>query len=305
MITLTKIRQLDIEPTEKSRPHYVYAASGLAQVGNRLYIVADDELHLAVFDQQDSKPGKWIRLLQGNLPIDYDERKKAKPDLESITHIPPYEHAPHGALLVVPSMSRKTRINGMLLALDQDQQPTEQVIPIDFSELRPKLTELVQELNIEGIVISTATVKLFHRGSKDKSKSAVFELDAAQFLNDLHDSHTISPKRILKTTEYELGIIEDVPLQFTDAVRLPEGRILFLATAENSTNAYDDGVTHGSAAGILDSAGKIKQITLFEGKEKLEGVSAKLKGSKINLLLVSDTDNQTKPANLFSAELEI
>lgn len=300
-VELKTIRRLEIEPTEASRPNYVYAASGLARVGSQLYIVADDELHLAVFTTQDIKPGKWIRLAPGNLPLDYDERKKAKPDLESITHIPAYEYAPNGALLVVPSMSRKTRINGMLLVLDENRRPTDQILPIDFSAVRPKLTELVQELNIEGIVVTDKIVKLFHRGSKDKSSSAVIELDATQFLKNLHDTHTIDPNSIRNKTEYDLGAIADVPLQFTDAVRLPDDRTLFLATSENSTNAFDDGASFGSAVGILNKVGKVETIARFFGREKLEGASARINGNAIDLLLVSDTDNLNKPAHLFSA----
>jgi len=300
-ITLEKVRQLDIQPTEASRPKYVYAASGLARIDNRLYIVADDELHLAVFDEGTTTPGTWIRLATGSLPLDYDQRKKAKPDLESITYISSYDYASNGALLVVPSLSRKSRINGMLLLLDENKHPTDQILPIDFTAIRPKLSEMVEELNIEGIVVAAETVKLFHRGSKGRSKSAVIETDTKQFLKDLHDTHTISPDFIVKKTEYDLGAISDVPLQFTDAVQLPDRRTLFLATSENSTNAFDDGASFGSAVGILNKLGEVEKIERFIGHEKLEGVSAKSDGNELVLLLVSDTDNEKHPANLFRA----
>ncbi|MBX3150292.1 hypothetical protein KF728_09110 [Candidatus Obscuribacterales bacterium] len=304
-IQLRKVRQLDIEPTADSRPKYVYAASGLARIDDQLYIVADDELHLAIFEENSSIPGKWLRLASGSLPVDYDQRKKAKPDLESITYIEPYEYASNGALLVVPSMSRKTRINGMLLLLDENKRPTDQVLPIDFTAIRQTLTDLVEELNIEGVVVTAETVKLFHRGSKDKSKSAVIDTDAKQFLKDLHDTHAIRPDFIIDTTEYELGAIADVPLQFTDAVQLSDRRILFLATSENSTNAFDDGASFGSAVGILSRLGEVEKMERFVGQEKLEGVSVRSKGKELELLLVSDTDNQDQPANLFKAFISL
>jgi len=305
MLALNKIRTLDIEPTVATRPKYVYAASGLARIAETLYIVADDELQLAVFNSNDMKPGSWIRLLPGTLPDDYDERKKAKPDLESITHVQPYEFAPHGALLVVPSMSKKTRINGLVLALDSNGVPEGQPLPIDFTVVREKLKTLVRELNIEGIVVGKKTVKLLHRGSKNKSKSAVIELDASRFLKDLHDSHTIGDDYVQDTTEYgDLGGIDDIPFQFTDAVALPDERILFLVTAENTENSFDDGASAGSAVGILGKNGKVEKVVRFDSKEKLEGVSARVNANSIELLMVSDTDDQTKPAGLFAARLE-
>ncbi len=300
-IQLKKLRQLEIEPTASSRPKYIYAASGLARIDDQLYIVADDELHLAIFNEKSTEPGKWLRLASGSLPLDYDQRKKAKPDLESITYIEPYEYASNGALLVVPSMSRKTRVNGMLLLLDENRRPTDQVLPIDFTAIRQTLTDLVEELNVEGVVVTAETVKLFHRGSKDKSKSAVIETNAKQFLKDLHDTHSIRPDFIVNTTEYELGAIADVPLQFTDAVQLPDRRTLFLATSEDSTNAFDDGASFGSAVGILNRVGEVEKMERFFGHEKLEGVSVRIEGKELELLLVSDTDNQNQPANLFKA----
>lgn len=304
MLQLTKIRTLDIAPSEKNRPAYVYAASGLVKIDNRLYTVADDELQLAVFEYPGDKPGSWFRLLPGELPQDYQERKKAKPDLESLTLLEPYEYAPYGALLAVPSMSKKVRINGLLVPLDQDRMPTANPLPIDFTKLRAKLAEMIVELNIEGTVVDKDRVRLFHRGSKGKSSSAVVELNARQFLKDLHDSHVVSVEEEIKCKEYQFGSVDDVPLQFTDAVSLPDKRTLFLATAENSGNAYDDGASLGSSVGLMDEAGKVTNMFNIAGRNKLEGVSVAMENGRINMLLVSDTDDQTKPAALFRTSIE-
>ncbi len=315
MIELSKIRDLTIAPMGESRPQYVYAASGLVKIENRLYIVADDELHLALFELGDDKPGTWLRLMPGMLPVDYQERKKAKPDLESITHLPPYEYATHGALLVVPSLSRKNRIGGVLVPLNDELKPAadadgngtgiDGMLPIDFTAVREKLKQSINELNVEGIAVFPDSIKLFHRGSKDKSKSAVVELDLKSFLKDLHDSHSINSDRIIDIREYDLGEIDGLALHFTDAVALNDTHLIFLATAEDTSNAYDDGVSRGSAVGVMDKNGKVERILRFDGHAKLEGVSARAEVAdgvaKTRLLLVSDTDDQTKPACLFEA----
>lgn len=303
MLTLEKVRQLDIAPAETSRPSYVYSASGLVELGNRFYIVADDELHLAVFENDSKKLGHWVRLLPGKLPLDYDQRKKEKPDLESIAHLGPYEYAPHGALLMVPSMSRRNRINGILLTLDENGEIVGEPLPIDFGDLRDKLKDMVEELNIEGALFLQKKIKLLHRGSRGKSKSAVIDIDAAPFLKQLHDTHKPSADTIRGMTEYDIGVIAGVPLQFTDAVKISDDRFLFVATAEDTTNAIDDGASLGSAVGIIDAAGRIERVIRFDSREKLEGVSAKIIDGtdKIELMLVGDADNEKVPACLFQS----
>lgn len=303
MLVLEKVRQLDIAPAQTSRPSYVYAASGLVELGNRFYIVADDELHLAVFEKNVEKLGSWIRLLPGALPLDYDQRKKEKPDLESIALLSPYEYAPHGALLMVPSMSKRNRINGVLLTLNSEREIAGEPLPIEFGDLRERLKDMVEKLNIEGVVFLRNTIKLFHRGSRGKSKSAVIDIEAAPFLKQLHDTHKPSAENIRGMTEYEIGEIAGVPLQFTDAVKISDDRILFLATAEDTTNAIDDGASLGSAVGIIDAAGKIERVVRFDSREKLEGVSARIIDGtdKIELMLVADTDNEKVPACLFQS----
>ncbi len=304
MIKLDKVRELRLDmKTTPSRPDYVYAASGLVRHEEKLLVVADDELHLAVFDFHNEGPGTLLRLLPGTLPDDYQARKKAKPNLESITLLPPYEYAPHGALLVVPSMSRRNRIDGLMMLLDRQQLSNSQFVPLDFTQIRAKLASMVKELNVEGIVIGKKAVKLFHRGSKNKSRSTVFELNADQFLKDMHDSHIISGDHIQNHIEYDLGDIDGVALQFTDAVALSDDRVLFLATAENTDNAYEDGATSGSALGIIGSDGRIEYVAKIEGTEKLEGVSVTINSSHIELLLVADTDDQSKPSSLFKTTI--
>ncbi|MDZ4837551.1 MAG: hypothetical protein SGJ27_27510 [Candidatus Melainabacteria bacterium] len=304
MLELTKIRTLDIAPSAQNRPAYVYAASGLVKIDNRLYTVADDELHLAVFEFPGDKPGNWYRLLPGALALDYKERKKAKPDLESLTLLEPYEYAPHGALLAVPSMSKKKRIKGLLIPLDKDRKPSANPLPIDFTQLREKLAGKIEELNIEGSIVDSKFVRLFHRGSKGKSKSAVIQMNVDQFLKDLHDSHVISAGDDIEFEEYKIGSVDQVPLQFTDAVSLPDKRTLFLATAEDSDNAYDDGASLGSAVGILDEKGRITHIHNIRGRHKLEGVSVAVQNGHLDLLTVSDTDDETKPSALFRTTIE-
>lgn len=318
MIALEKVRELVIEPLSENRPAYVVSASGLVRLENRIFIVADDELHLAEFDLRSSQPGRWFRLLPGMLPSDYKERKKQKPDLETITRIQPDTYAAGGALLVMPSMSRSNRVNGAMLHLENGQVSAESPIPIDFSDIRNKLTESIDGLNVEGIAIQKKVTKLFHRGSKTKGKSVVVELDTEAFLHDLHDTHRPSSTCISKLREYDLGDIEGVGLSFTDAVPMSDGRIVFLAAAEATDDEYQDGASLGSSLGIMKGNGDIERIVRIAGREKFEGICADYLSPGIHsgissdavmrtleILLVSDTDNEKVPANLYRASVSL
>lgn len=87
----------------RGQPH-LSAASGLVRLGQRLYVVADDELHLGIFKDstvtgQAPSKGKLLRLLEGDLPNKMEKRKKAKPDLETLALLPALPGFDTGALL--------------------------------------------------------------------------------------------------------------------------------------------------------------------------------------------------------------
>jgi hypothetical protein len=58
---------------------------------------------------------------------------------------------------------------------------------------------------------------------------------------------------------YDLGAIDGVPLSFTDACGLPDGRMLYVAVAER-----DDGMNLGTMIGVIDHDGSARQTPLRE-----------------------------------------
>ena len=299
MLKLNKVRDLNLPRGSGQHNDYVYSASGLVEFKNELFIVADTELSIAIFPSETGKEGRYLRLFPGEQPSDSAALKKVKPDLESIAVLPESKYAPQGALLMVPSLSRANRVRGALLTFNDGEISA--AIPIDFSEVHKELSVKIKELNIEGIAITDKSVKLFHRGSKGNDKSAVIDLDLSGFINKLFDTHQLLAEQITGIKSYDLGERGGCDLAFTDAFTLPDGRIIFLAAAENSSNAYDDGVNAGSAIGILSKNSEIERIENIEGSTKLEGVCAKKNGSGFKLKMVSDSDDEKIPSGLYSA----
>ena len=97
------LQTLQLEPADHPLGQcHMSAASGLVRVRQRLYVVADDALHLGIFNDPTTPPagaapasaldypkGSLLRLLDGDLPQDQAKRKKLKPDFESLVHLPP------------------------------------------------------------------------------------------------------------------------------------------------------------------------------------------------------------------------
>ena len=88
---------------------HLSAASGLVRIGRRLYVVADDDNMLGIFDLDHHRPGTLRRLFEGDLPAAHEARKATKADLDSLTVLPPFPSNPMGALLALGSGAGSAR----------------------------------------------------------------------------------------------------------------------------------------------------------------------------------------------------
>jgi hypothetical protein len=292
MILLSPIKTLTLSlPSHKDRHPHLSAASGLVQVGNWLYVVADDENHLGLFARDGDGHGELIPLFSGDLPLELEERKTAKPDLEVLTLIPVSKKYPNGALLALGSGSKEARHKGAIISFN-DQGELGDAEIIDLALLYHELKEEI------GKII------LFQRGNKKNKLNATIRFSLKQFYQytltkDKKSKHKLNA--IIRP--YDLGEIAGVPLCFTDATTLPDGTIIFTAAAENTSDAYLDGQCMGSIIGVINSQSDLHSIIAVDKIIKAEGVEAQLVNNKIHLLLVTDADDATLPAQVYAAEL--
>jgi hypothetical protein len=307
MIALKKVRDLDlVAPAQPGRKPHLSAASGLVHIGSHLYVVADDELSLAVFDDENGKPGELIRLLSGELPLDPIARKDKKADFESLLLLPPFPGFDHGALFALSSGSKKkTRHVSALLRLAKDKTVRGGAVQFDLAAAYEPLHHEFAHLNIEGAVVYDGELRLFQRGNKKDRSNAILRCKLSPVLEALSEGREIGALELIAVTRIELGDLDGIPFSFTDAAVLSSGNMVFSAAAEDTDNEVDDGPCAGSAAGIVTPQGDVISLEQVSGKVKLEGVAVSESGGNANLLLVSDADDAEVPATLYASTIEL
>lgn len=273
---------------------HLSAASALVRTGGYLYVVADDELHLGVFDEKGLQPGRLLQLFAGELPLTKAERKAAKPDLEALALLPAGEGLDHGALLALGSGSTLTRQTGVLLALDAVGAVAGDPRLLDLAALYAPLRERFSDLNIEGAFLLGEQFILLQRGNQGGSANAVVRYAWSDLRACLIDATAAAPTP-QAIDVMQLGELDGVALGFTDGAALAGGRWLFSAVAENTTDSYQDGACVGTLIGLVEADGAVQRIAELDGRWKVEGIALDEAG---DLLLVTDADDPATAASL-------
>jgi hypothetical protein len=304
MIEIEPVRTLTLQkPSRPGRPAYVSAASGLVRAGSHLYVVGDDENHLGIFPARGTQPGILAPILEGKLPLEVEARKRKKRDLESLARLPPLGDHRHGALLAFGSGSKRRRRAGVLLGLDAQGRLDGERSEIDLSPLYKELDDRLDGVNIEGAVVIGAELVLLQRGNTGDGRNARICLQLDRALATLVNKGRLGADALIDIEEVDLGAVGDVPLGFSDGAALPDGRMVFSAVAEDTSDSYVDGPCRGAAIGVLGRDGRVQRIEMIDRRYKVEGVEAALEGNAISVLLVTDADDVEVPASLLRCEI--
>ena len=254
---------------------FISSASGLLLLRDHFYVVSDDERSLVCLPSSLKGSATLIPLLEGELPMDQQLRKKMKPDFESIIHLPHSD-----SLLCLASGSKENRSKCALVT--KDYQVTELSLQNTFDQLR----RIIPELNIEGGLVLGNIVRLFQRGNGQNRQSAIIDLELSSFLQD--------KVKDLQVRAIDLGMLDRFPLSFTDACLVgPE--CFFLAAAESTESTYLDGEFLGAVLGKMNRAGDVLEIHPIEIPFKPEGLF--IDGT--NVFVVTDADDRSKASGLY------
>ncbi len=304
-IQLKRFRELTVISSKKSKtPHKLSAASGIIEAHNSIYVVIDDAVELGVFPKPPAMTaGKLFPLFLENLPLDPKERKKRKPDLESLVFIGANYFPPAGALLVLPSGSKPNRMRGSLVSFHSNGEPFINPKDISFRNLYERLLSSFPDLNIEGAVQVGTTLKLFQRGNGPTAQNATIDISLSGIAETLKLGRDLNPDLIRKIRHHKLGKLHGVALGFTDAYSSPAMGTWFLAAAESSESTFLDGKYVGSVIGKLDSEGEVSFVKELASPYKPEGLWIDESSSDHFFYVVTDADDPDRTAEMYQGVL--
>ena len=291
----------DVRPLRCDDGTAVTAASGIAPLGDG-WLIAQDDATFAAWRRSDS-----VTLVRVLPPVDGHDRfseaagtKRLKPDLEVAC---PAEVDGGPAVLLLGSGSTSRRMRGVLVRL-VDGRPVAAAAELGplYDRVAQRLGLSLEHLNLEGASRHGPSMRWFNRGSLPAgvpSGSVDVPLSAlvAALLGRAHPgSATVDLPR-----SYDLGEAEGVGLAVTDAVALPDGRVLLSAAAEDTPNAVDDGPVVATALALVDGEEvlAVAPIPEVSGRvHKIEGLALReFRDDELHLLAVVDDDDPTSPSS--------
>jgi SAM-dependent methyltransferase len=267
----------------------VRAASAVSRLGDGWLVAQDDAVH-----------GAWWRPggVQGHeVFASSTGTKHLKPDLEAACLVP---HRGGQAVLLLGSGSGRGRTTAVLV---RDGPGGPHVVSADLAPLYDAVARELgvprDVLNLEGACLLDGVLRWFHRGSTAaEAPSSSADLDLAALLAAVTGGGPLGQVVPRSPRRYDLGEVDGVGLAVTDAVALPDGRVLVSAAAEDTPNPVDDGPVVGTALALLDGDDVLGVAPLPEvGDEphKVEGIALvhPTPSGPLRLLAVVDDDDET------------
>lgn len=240
----------------------IFAASSLLNFNDKIFVCCDDQYSL--YELKDDHV--WVQYNSINspdLPTDPVERKRLKPDFETLLSSLFHDNT----ILLIPSGSKSNRINALKFDLTSNHFSS-----FDMSGFYKDLASEVQQINIEGSAVFGGNYLFMNRGIQSEASSLI-TVDPTTF-------------KIKSVLPIDFGSIEGVRLHGSELC-VYQNNLFALAVAEASPNSYDDGEIFGSSIFkiSLDSFNILDQWK-FDRPIKAEGLCR----WKDKWLVVTDPD---------------
>ncbi|RZO54642.1 MAG: hypothetical protein EVA89_27595 [Sandaracinaceae bacterium] len=254
------------------RPDFVRAASGIAAVEGGWVIAQDDLAWVAVRRPDGGLDALPLPAGPGGARI-FEERlgnRDDKPDLESAVTLP------DGRALLFGSGASPGRVSVVIVDAAARATRVVDAAPL-YAALRARTDLSGSELNLEGAAVVGDALWLFQRGNGAPRDgilpiNAVAEISLDAMLAYLDGGPTPPLRRV---RAFDLGRAGDVAYGFTDAAS-DGARVWFLASAEDSPDALQDGPIVGTRVGTIEGErirwGPVREPDGAPSERKLEGL---------------------------------
>ena len=242
-------------------------------------------------------------MLPGERTDSAHERKAAKPDLEVLTVLPPFESHPYGALLGLGSGSTPERDRGFAWGLAADGSLHGEPLQLDLAPLYSLLREHMEALNVEGAAVMGDELWLLQRGNSEEGLNLVVSLELSEVLDSLLRDRTLAAPELRGMLAFDLGELEGSALTFSDASPLGGDLLVFTASAEDSPARTTTARSSGRWSGTIDRGGEVRRLRTIDRNHKVEGVHAALDTGVVTMTFVCDQDDPEIPSPLLSATM--
>ena len=287
----------------------VTAASAIAPLGGGWLVAQDDATSAAWLRDGSVTPVRVLPPVEGlDRFSEAAGTKRLKPDLEVAC---PAEVDGEPAVLLLGSGSTDRRTRGVLVRL-VDGHPV-----VQAGELAP-LYALVAErlgvpdgqLNLEGASRHGGTVRWFNRGNLAAGvRPGSVDVPLAGLVDAVLGRGDAAAVPVEQPLVYDLGEVAGVGLAVTDAIALPDGRLLLSAAAEDTPNAVDDGPVVAAALVLVDgdTVLDVAAVPEVDGHvPKVEGLALRAaRDGEVDLLAVVDDDDPTRPSTALELQVQL
>jgi len=311
---------MKISIIRKARLDDIASASGVEVVNGIIYILSDDSSFLYKIKHDLTVLDK-IELYSSNATNPVHIPKPEKVDLECIGQFPinGFQH-----LLLLGSGSKSPqRDKGFLVKLPTNYNRKHIVWEVDLSRLYAlfRSDERITtngEINIEGLAFSDSKAYLVNRGNVSGSQNVVLSFSKEEFVEYVQGHMDGVPFPSIHPIT--LPEMNGVPLGFTGA-DFYDNHFWITCSAENTSNAYDDGKVEGSMLGNLiveernngrynEEVIKMDSLTAFMDNEvlfaeKVESVSFYELDQKGHYTALAVTDNDGGASTILLLDIEL
>lgn len=273
------------------------SASGVEYINGSIYVIGDDSPFLYTLDNNFSIIDKL--LITGNDSMPNGRVPKAiKSDFESMAA---FSKRGNTYILVLSSGSKKiTRDTIHLISIKENRVIKSKNIRPLYEEIRKKagLSDS-DDINFEALAINNSSVFMLQRGNNNEN--LVIAFSKRDFMRYVKKKNSQIPE--FSITRFNLPELENTIAGFSGVCILPDNSgLLFTASLEATSNAYDDGEILGSYIGWIKfddfkkdlSTTKLIMVDDKVLKTKLEGICVKsVENNKTSIITVSDNDDGT------------
>ncbi len=279
----------------------VSAASGVEVYKNSLYLISDNTEGISVCNYE-GKLSKLIPLTY-EIPADQVIEKKNKSDYEACTIIS--RNKSDYLLLVGSGSKRENRNKAKLVSLTKESFIENYNLEDFYQALRDEAHISSEDFNIEALAYYDNKLYFFNRGTNE-----ILSLKQSAFFDFVNGE---SNQFKLKKYKIELEEINGAKVGISGATIAENGIVVFCASAEQTSDWYNDGEIVGSSIGWfhisdLEKHFSVASIPLSKNgnviNTKIESVAIdSIDDKKARLFLVSDNDGLD--SEIFEVDLYI